>query len=348
MRSPAKKNKSLKEQWAVVEPRQVPDWEAAHIFLEVTRSGSFRAAAQKMRQSVNALRRKVDEFERNLGVPLLMRHMNGVQLTEEGSKIYHAVMQMESASFDLLMASSLSDKQIEGEVRVSVTEGMGANWLVPKIAEFQRANPKLAITLRCGQKPADLHRLEADISIQLERPRESDIKVMKLGRLHIMLFAAQSYLKAHGHPASIADLARHRFVIQSDDERQWQAFYERAFRGLSPADLVFFRNNVASTHLAAITSGIGIGALPTYLQALGADLVPLSVGIEETHDIWLAFRADAKKIARIRKTIEWITECYDPRRFPWFRDEFIHPDRFRELHKGTPPANVSGLYRHLR
>src|SRR3954471_12766338 len=101
MRS-AKKDGEPKERWGIIDPPAISDWEAAHTFLEVARNGSFRAAAQKLGQSVNALRRRIDAFEREMGVPLLIRHVSGVQKTEEGSKIYAAALQMESASFDLL------------------------------------------------------------------------------------------------------------------------------------------------------------------------------------------------------------------------------------------------------
>src|SRR5882724_5004240 len=131
MRSSGKKSRSRGGQWAVVEPPTVPDWEAAHIFLEVARCGSFRAAAQKLRQSVNALRRRVDAVEQDLGIPLLVRHVNGVRLTDEGSRIYNAALRMENASFELLQARNLSEKQAEGEVNLSITEGLGAYWLIP-------------------------------------------------------------------------------------------------------------------------------------------------------------------------------------------------------------------------
>ncbi len=64
-----------------MEPRLLTDWEAAHVFLEVARSRSFRAAADKLRQSVSALRRKVDELEGRMGFALLLRRANGVALT---------------------------------------------------------------------------------------------------------------------------------------------------------------------------------------------------------------------------------------------------------------------------
>ena len=340
MSSSEKKRSANKERWGIVDPPVIPNWEAAHAFLDVARCGSFRAAAQKLKQSVNVLRRRIDAFERELGVTILIRHMNGVQLTDEGSKIYAAALRMESASFDLLQARQLSGDQIAGEVRLAATEGLGTGWLVPKLVDFQRANPRLTVNLRCGQTPPDLLRLEADISVQLERPSEPDLKVVRLGRLHVMLFAANSYLGAYGYPASAADLTEHRIVVMADDERKWEEYYQKHLPGFSAANLVSLRNNVSSAHFSSIVNGAGIGFLPTYVQAVRTDLVPLHLGINGAFDIWLTYRADAKRISRIRQTIEWIIEMYDPRRFPWFRDEFIHPDRFPEIYKGPPPQNA--------
>src|ERR1700749_1220041 len=171
MRPSQKKNGQHEEQWSVSGAPPAMDWQAAHIFLEAARCGGFRAASQKLGQSVNALRRKIDQFEQELGIPLLTRYVHGVQLTEEGAKIYAAVQHMESASFELLLARNLSDKQVEGEIRLSVTEGMGTFWILPQLVEFQRANPKLVVNVRSGQKSADLLRLEADLSVQLHRPK---------------------------------------------------------------------------------------------------------------------------------------------------------------------------------
>ncbi|HEX4637340.1 MAG TPA: LysR substrate-binding domain-containing protein [Rhizomicrobium sp.] len=212
--------------------------------------------------------------------------------------------------------------------------------MVPKLVDFQRANPGLIVNLRCSQTPPDLLRLEADLSVQLERPKELDLKVVRLGRLHLMLFAAQSYLDVYGCPASPAELTQHRFVVMADGERRWEQHYEKLFPDFSPASLVSLRNNVSSAHFSAIANGAGIGMLPTYIPAMGAGLVPLYLGLSSAHDIWLVYRADAKRVARISQTIDWVTQIFDPRRFPWFRDEFIHPDRLGDVYKGQPQKNA--------
>ena len=68
---PRRKGRPRGPHMTVMEPRLLDDWEAAHVFLEVARSKSFRAASEKLHQSVNALRRKVDEMEARMGDELL-------------------------------------------------------------------------------------------------------------------------------------------------------------------------------------------------------------------------------------------------------------------------------------
>src|ERR1700756_6015467 len=81
------------------------DWDAARIFLEVARCGSFRSAAERLSLSINAVRRRIDDFERQTGATLFTRDVHGARLTEEGALMVSAVEQMEAASFELMRAS---------------------------------------------------------------------------------------------------------------------------------------------------------------------------------------------------------------------------------------------------
>lgn len=335
---PKVKSPSHKPQWTVANiPTEMRDWEAARVFLEVSRCGSFRAAAQKLGQSVNAVRRTVEKFERDLGMQFLTRHVGGVQLTDEGAKIAQAARRMEEASFDLLLAHNASGTQAEGEVRLSVSEGLGTTWLLPRLLAFQRAHPGLVLNTQSGQ-PADLLRLEADLSVQFQRPTEPDLKVLKLGRLHMMIWASRGYIAKHGRPTSRADLRKHRFSVLTSAGISLEADYQRLLGDVVPLSSVLLRTNSTHSHFWAVASGAAIGSLPTYIAALGSDLVPLD-GIEvPPHDIWLAYHPAGKRIPRVRTVLDWVVQAFDTRRAPWFRDEFIHPDRFAELCRGQFPV----------
>ena len=322
------------------EARAVPDWEAARVFLEVVRSGSFRAAADILRQSVNALRRRVDELEHSLGVKLLTRHVDGVRTTPEGESVLAAVTRMEVASFELLRAKDQATGAISGEVRLAITEGLGTFWIAPRLVEFQRAHPNLLIDVNCAMKSADVLRLEADVAIQITRPTAQDLRVVKLGRLHFMPFAAPGYVETFGRPRTASDLIHHRILIQSDDNVQWRKLYDRLFPGVPALGLVALRTNVSSAHYWSIAKGAGIGVLPTYAQAIGAQLVPLDLGIHEMVDIWLTYHPDAKRIARVSRMIDWAIQAFSPQKFPWFRDEFIHPSELGKAYRGEPMVNM--------
>ncbi len=152
------------------EKRVVPDWEAVRIFLEIVRKGCFRAAADHLGQSVNALRRRVAELERDLGAALLTRHVDGVRTTAEGDHVVAAATRMEAASFGILQAKDQGEEKLTGEVRLAVTEGIVTFWIAPKLVDFQRANPGLLVDVNCAMKSAHVLRMEADLAIQITRP----------------------------------------------------------------------------------------------------------------------------------------------------------------------------------
>ncbi|HXL67965.1 MAG TPA: hypothetical protein VN930_04290 [Xanthobacteraceae bacterium] len=100
------------------------------------------------------------------------------------------------------------------------------------------------------------------------------------------------------------------------------------------------RTNVTSAHYWAIAKGAGIGMLPTYAYALGALIAAVDNGLRRQLDIWLTYHPDANKIPRIRRLIDWLIESFDPKRFPWFKDEFIHPDDLLKAYTGEPLVNL--------
>jgi DNA-binding transcriptional LysR family regulator len=328
----------IAERFDLVANPATPDWESVRIFLEVVRRGSFRSAAEYSGQSVNALRRRIDELEHQMGTTLLTRHVDGVRTTSEGGQIIAAAEQMEVASFNLVRARDRALPSLSGEVKIAVTEGLGTFWLAPRLVEFQKSYSQLLVDLSCAMRSVDVLRLEADAAVQLTKPTAADLKVLRLGRLHAMLFAGQSYLDSYGKPRSREDLANHRFVLQVSDQTTSQQVYDQVFAGVPQAGFVSMRTNVSSAHYWAIAKGAGIGWLPTYAGAIGARVVPVDIGPDflRSFDIWLTYHPDANRIPRVRKTIDWIIASFDSKEFPWFGDEFLHPNEMPTQYRGAP------------
>lgn len=317
-----------------------PDWEAIRIFLEVARHGSFRSASDALGISINAIRRRINELELQLGVTVFTRHVDGVRATAEGETILLAAKQMEAASFGVIRARDRTTAPLSGEVKLAVTEGLGTFWVAPRLIEFQRAHPKLLVDLSCAMRSADVLRLEADAAVQLTKPTNPDLKLVKLGRLHTMPFAGQSYIDTYGLPTTFQEGLNHRIVLQVADQTATQEIYDRLFAGKPQLGFVAMRTNVSSAHVWAVAKGAGIGVLPTYVHALAAKVVPVDVGPRFQFDIWLTYHPDAGRIPRVRRMIDWLIDSFDPKQFPWFRDEFIHPRELPKEYRGAPLANL--------
>jgi DNA-binding transcriptional LysR family regulator len=318
-------------------PGPTANWDLVRIFLEVARIGSFRAASERLNMSANFLSKRITLLERAYKTTLITRHVDGIRLTHEGLQVLEAAKRMEEASFGLDCALNQASPTLNGEVRIAVTEGLGTFWLAPRLVEFQRAYPGLLVDLKCEMRSADVLRLEADVAVQLENPDQPDLKRVKVGRLHIMPFVSPSYVEIYGMPNNADDIRQnHRIVIQDAEQTKGKELYEK-HAGREQLGFVAMRNNVSTAHLWSIAKGAGIGWLPTYVPALGDPLIPLDIGFQFELDIWLTYHPDAKKIARVRQLIEWTVQSFDGRKYPWFRDEFIHPKDLQKAYKEAEP-----------
>jgi len=320
----------------------LPDWDAARIFLEVVRCGSFRSAAERLGLSINVVRRRIADFERQTGATLFTRDVHGARLTEDGAAMVSAVERMETASFELLRASDGVANALSGEIRVAVTEGLGTFWLAPRLVEFQQSFPNILVDLYCAMRSADVSRHEADVAIHLSRPSALDVKMVRLGRMHMNFFASQKYPETREAPRSLEEMRRHRLVLQVADEAAAKEAFESVFPGYAQRDLLVMKTNVSSANYWAVANGAGIGVFPTYALALGGKLVPLDVDLRWSFDIWLSYHPTSGRIPRVRQMIDWLIEAFNPAKYPWFRDEFIHPRELKAVYMGTPLTHLFG------
>jgi DNA-binding transcriptional LysR family regulator len=314
-------------------------WDDLRVFVVVARTLSFRKAATALRTSSSTVLRRMERLEETFGFRLFDRLPEGVGLTAGGRSVYRSAQQMELASHTL-RAHLDQDMTTRGMVRCSVTEGLGTLWILPHLAQFGRTHPSTIVDLRCSMEVADVLRMEADVAIQLEKPDRPDVKAVRLGRMHIYPFASQSYIDTYGLPANLGEIKNHRMVHQKGPQVDEMAPL-RALNVPSIEGIVALRTNASTAHAVAVALGIGIGGLPTYFAAIGTDLIPVDIGVIHQTDIWMTYHPDARSTPRVAMFIDWLRTLFDPKRYPFFGDEFIHP---RDLVGLSAPADAEKLF----
>jgi len=307
-------------------------WDDLRVFVVVARTMSFRRAATVLRTSTSTVLRRVERLEKDFEFRLFDRLPDGLFLTAEGRSVFTAAQKMELASHSL-RAHLDQDLTTRGMVRCSVTEGLGTSWILPKLAQFCRTHPTTVVDLRCAMEVADVLHMETDVAVQLQKPDRPDAKAVRIGRMHIYPFVSKSYVDLYGVPKSVADIKRHRLIDQKAPQVE-ENVVPRLLNLPSIEGVVAFRTNTSTAHAYAIELGMGIGGLPTYIVALGTDLIPVDLGVRHHVDIWMTYHPDVRSVRRVSVFIDWLRSLFDGKRYPWFADEFIHP---RDLLRTPPP-----------
>jgi DNA-binding transcriptional LysR family regulator len=108
------------------------------------------------------------------------------------------------------------------------------------------------------------------------------------------------------------------------------------FAGFSERDLLVMKTNVSSANYWAVANGAGIGVFPTYACAFGGKMIPLEIELRRPYDVWLSHHPGSGRIPRVRHMIDWLVETFSPAKFPWFKDEFIHPANLKRYIRANP------------
>lgn len=308
------------------EPRDRLNWDDVRLFLEVARSGSFRKAADSAGLSSNTLMRRIALLEARLGHILLARKANGVSLTSEGHEVAKIAERLRGEVRALERMVKDRSRSLTGTVKVAVTEGLGTFWLIPRLVDFQQRHPDLTVDLFCDMRLADMSSHQADIAVQLDRPADDDLVITRLGYLHVVLFASDEYIRLHGAPSRVEDLADYHFVEQVSPQVP-SDMVKTVVPNPFAKHFVSVRTNTSTAHAYAISRGAGIGLLPTYARAITRRVRPVNVDFQLRRDIWLTYHPKARGIRRVRTAIDWLREAFDPARYPWFQEEFVSPEK---------------------
>ena len=233
-------------------------------FARVVDSGSFSAAAQRLKISKSAISAHVQRLETRLGVRLLNRTTRQISLTEAGTAYYRhcARILIEAEAAD--QAASALQREPRGTLRISAPDSFGWMHVAPAVPDFLKRYPGLSVDITLSSKHVNLVEEGLDLAIRIGVLEDSPLVVRKIAPSRLILCAAPAYLKQHGAPREPGELAKHNCLCVN--LMPWGDEWRLAGTGaeLSVAVSGNFRSNNAEMLRAAALDGIGIALLPTW------------------------------------------------------------------------------------
>jgi DNA-binding transcriptional LysR family regulator len=282
------------------------NWDDTRIFLAVARAGQILGAARALNLNHATVARRLTSLEAAFGSELVRRHTNGTDLTAEGETFLAHAERMESEMLVAQEAAGAARASIAGIVRIGAPDGFGTGFLAPRLAELSARHPDLTLELVPVPRAFSLSRREADIAVTVERPREGRLVARKLTDYRLGLYAAPAYLAAHGTPARLDDLNRHRLVGYVDDlifspSLAFTAEFTRDWRSSIAV-------SSALGQIAAVRAGAGIGVLHAFMAAADPGLVPVLPETAITRAYWTVVHEDLRTIRRVQTVAAFLAE----------------------------------------
>lgn len=284
------------------------NWNDLKFFLEVSRTRTASQAARRLEVDYTTVSRKINALEKSLNTLLFEKSRQaGFILTSEGQALLQHAESIESLMLSAFEEVSGTASSLTGKVRIGCTEGLGAFFLMPQLAAFQKEYPMIYLDVLAVPHFVSLSKREADIAITLERPARGPYVSSKLCDYRLRLYASKSYLANNLPINSINDLAKHQFINYVEDLTfSNELSYLQKY--ISHPQTPLSCTGVIGQYYAAL-QGQHLAILPCFIAEQDTNLVPLLTDqVVVNNSFWISCREEVRQLKRIRVLWEYLKE----------------------------------------
>jgi DNA-binding transcriptional LysR family regulator len=295
------------------------------VFAKVAAAGSFSAAGRAMGISQTMVTKHIAALEARLGVKLFHRSTRRLSITEAG-RGYLEASERVLADLDAADAAVAADRiEPRGLLRLNAPVAFGAGQIAPLLTEFAKEHPHVGVELGLNDRLVDLAEEGWDLAIRIGSLSDSSLIARRIAPCRTMVCAAPAYLKAHGKPRAVAELADHNCLgytlSRLTGVDRW-AFGAHADVSIQVSGNL--RANNGDALRAAAIAGQGIIYQPSFVVAddlRSGALVALALDhpTVEFGGIYAVYLPDRHPAGKVRAFIDFIAACFVPEP-PWDRD----------------------------
>jgi DNA-binding transcriptional LysR family regulator len=280
-------------------------------FVQVAEAGSLSRAARALRLSLPAISRRIATLEGNLGAPLLVRTTRSLRLTDEGDRFFeHAVRLL--ADEDGARASVRPGSTGAGSLVVSASVTLGVLRIVPQLPGLLAQQPGLRLELRLEDRAVDIAAEGIDVAVRGGRapPDTVHLVAREVALYPCFVVASASYVRAHGAPTTLKELADHAAIVGVSSPPTWE-FRTHGKPNRVPITPVLRVGTVLGVR-AAVVAGLGLAVLPHFVVAdeleSGALRTVLAGASLPAMPVCAVYRAELRKAAKVQAFVSHLRD----------------------------------------
>src|ERR1700728_3261753 len=293
------------------------------VFAKVASSGSFSAAGRAIGVSQSMVTKHIAALEARLGIKLFHRSTRRLSITEAGRNYLEASMRV-PAAFDAADNAVSADRfEPRAMLRLNAPVSFGVRQIAPLLPEFSERYPLVNVDLGLNDRLVDLAEEGWDLAIRIGNLSASSLIARRIAPCRTAVCAAPAYLKMHGTPRTISELAQHNCLGYTLS--RWIGVDRWTFGEHSEVTVQVsgnLRANNGDALRAASLAGQGLIYQPTFIVADDIRAGALTA-VEMDHPtievgIYAVFLPEHHPAAKVRAFIDFLVGHYAPEP-PWDR-----------------------------
>jgi DNA-binding transcriptional LysR family regulator len=290
---------------------QMDRLEAMSVIIAVTETGSISAASRRLKAPVATVSRKVAELESRLRAQLFQRTSRRMTLTDAGRSYINACKRIIEQVDDAEREVSGEYRLPKGELTVTTPWGLGHTHVLPLAVEFLEAYPEISLRLLMTDRVVNTTEENIDIAIRVAVLPDSNMVATRIGSIRIVVCGSPSYLKTHGEPKDLSDLADHNCITIDDytTPSAWKFVRGRNAR-VAPIKSRLCVNTSEAAVLAAI-EGAGLARVMSYKMDAAKAAGKLDIVLEEFEPqpipVHIIFTPRKPVPIKLRAFLNWMT-----------------------------------------
>ena len=237
---------------------------AMHAFVRVAELGSLSAAARSLATTQPTVSKLIAALEAALDVRLLERGAARVVLTDEGARFVDSARRLLEDYDEAVAELDQRTREPRGLVRIAAPMALGELRLNPLMLRALQAYPQLQVDLVLEDRFVDPVEERFDLTVRIGGALPPDLVARELATWPRYIVASPDYLRRHGRPRALQDLARHPFLRYPN----WSGDVVTLSGPDGPVDLPVatrYSINHAVALLQAVREGAGIAFQPCWM-----------------------------------------------------------------------------------
>ena len=268
------------------------------LVLALVRGRTLARAAELLNVDISTAFRSIKRLEAALGIALFEKNRRGYIPTDTASAMAEQAERAELALNAARIALQQGENVVSGTVRLTCTDAVLHNLLLPALARFMPSYPALTLELATSNSFANLSRRDADIALRLTNTPPEHLVGRRIGTAEYVICGGPGFRDAlETSPSSVPwispddSMPDHTSVI-------WR---NQAFPDVVPR----YRCSSMSAVSQLVTAGLGVAALTDFTARRLSGVEKLSAPLEGcSTDLWLLTRPDCRALRSVQTLLE--------------------------------------------